>query len=112
MRGDCASSVSLPKLYLKPFGGNITEWNQFWDEYKQSIHLNPTLTRVQKFNYLVSYLQGVAYKSIQGLSVTEENYEQAISILKERFSDNQKIINAHMDKLFNIKPVHNLDVGA
>ena len=37
------STVRLPKLELKRFNGNLTEWTPFWDSYSSSIHENPNL---------------------------------------------------------------------
>ena len=47
-----ASSHCLPKLSLQIFSGNILEWQTFWDSYESAVHLNLSLTNVQKFNYL------------------------------------------------------------
>jgi len=49
--------VKLPKLSIKPFGGDITQWFSFWDSYDAAIHSNPDLSAVDKFNYLRSYLE-------------------------------------------------------
>ena len=44
--------IKLPKLTLKKFNGDITNWTTFWDSYESTIHLNPELSAVDKFNYL------------------------------------------------------------
>ena len=41
------------------------------------------------------------------LSLSSANYEAAVALLKERFGDPQKIINAHMDALVNLPIVEN-----
>ena len=46
----------LPKLTLPSFSGNLLDWLTFWDSFQAAIHLNPNLSRVQKFNYLKAKL--------------------------------------------------------
>ena len=48
---------------------------------------------------------------ITGLSLTHANYEQAISLLKDRFGQKHKIINAHMQSLLDL-PSPTLSVGS
>ena len=47
-------------------------------------------------------LEGPAAKSIQGLALSEANYEAAIAILQDRFGKTQQIISAHMDELLRL----------
>ena len=39
---------------------------------------------------------------IQGLPLTDSNYDTAVSLLQERFGDPQTIISAHMDELLKL----------
>ena len=50
-------------------------------------------------------LSGSASKCIQGLAVTAENYNKAVCLLIERFSDKQQAINVYMNKLFSVRTV-------
>ena len=58
--------------------------------------------RVDKFNYLHSLLEGTAASAIQGLTLSESNYDSAVELLKGRFGKPQQIIFAHMDELLRI----------
>ena len=49
-----------------------------------------------------SLLEGRALRAIQGLTVTEDNYEAAVEILQQRFGKTQQTISAHMDELMKI----------
>ncbi|XP_078347108.1 uncharacterized protein LOC144632354 [Oculina patagonica] len=51
---------------------------------------------------LVSSLEGSASRAIEGLPVTEENYESAVDILKKRFGKPQQLISAHMEELLKL----------
>ena len=46
------TKIKLPKMSLKKYEGDLTTWATFWDSYESSIHLNPDLSAVDKFNYL------------------------------------------------------------
>ncbi len=50
--------IKLPKLSIRPFDGDITQWTTFWDSYNSAIHANTSLNDVDKFNYLRSLLRG------------------------------------------------------
>ena len=97
--------VKLPRLSLKRFNGDMTKWSTFWDSFESSIHLNPELADIDKFNYLNSLLEGAAAEAISGLKLTTANYEEGIAILKKRFGNKQQIITKHMDILLNIDAV-------
>ena len=60
------------------------------------------MSKVNKFNYLFSLLEGNAAHSIKGLTLTSANYDAAIEILQHRFGKTQQIIAAHMDQILQI----------
>ena len=94
----------LPKLILPKFKGDVTSYRSFWEIFESTVHNNMQLTIIDKFNYLVSFLEGSALRSIKGLAITEENYQAALDILQERFGNSQQIISAHMDELLKLQP--------
>ena len=106
-----SSTVKLPKLEIKKFSGNPVFWQPFWESFS-SIHNNQKLTDTEKLNYLVSFLEGNAFRSIQGLSRIGDNYSKATEILLKRYGDKQVLINAHMEKLFNVRAVPNFEISS
>ena len=94
----------LPKLNLPTFSGSTLDWLSFWDSYESAIHRNPSLSEVQKFNYLKSLLHGEASQTIAGFSMTNTNYEKAISLLQERYGQTHKIIQTYMQALLDTPP--------
>ena len=66
------------------------------------MHDNEAIPKVDKFNYLNSLLEGTAYKTVQGLPLTESNYDSAVAMLKDRFGDPQQIICTHMEGLMKV----------
>ena len=96
------SQSKLPKLVLPKFKGDITLWKTFWDSFCSAVHNNKNLTSIDKFNHLNSLLEGQAKRCIQGLSLSEQNYEAATELLRQRFGNPQLVISTHMDELLKI----------
>ena len=80
--------VKLPKLELKPFDGEIINWKPFWDQFNASIHSNNLNSKIEKFSYLKTFLNESA------LTLTTENYDEAVKILEERFGNTQILMSA------------------
>ena len=76
------TKVKLPKLTIQPFKGELTAWVTFWDSYDAAIHSNSSLSGIERFNYLRTFLQGPALEAIAGLKLTADNYPEAIEVLK------------------------------
>ena len=51
------------------------------------------LSNIEKFNYLKGKLTGAALNAIAGLSLSNENYEVAVSILQDRFRKKQDLVD-------------------
>ena len=87
---------------LPKFNGEITKFKSFWDSFDSAVNKNADLSSVDKFNYLHALLEGQAAQAIQGLTLSESNYQVAVEILHERFGKTQQIISAHMDELLKL----------
>ena len=99
----CSSQFQrLPKLTLPTFSCNLLEWQSFWDSFESSVHLNPSLSEIQKFNYLQGQLEGEAARTVSGFSLTNSNYPKAIDLLRERIGQQHKIVQAHMHAMLNL----------
>ncbi|XP_065306118.2 uncharacterized protein [Dermacentor albipictus] len=103
-----STTTRLPKLEIAKFDGNLRSWHRFWNQFESTIHNNPALHPIDKFQYLTSYLTGKAAAAIDGLPLSDRNYEIAVKTLIERFGKDDVIIEEHMSRLLNIRPVHNI----
>ena len=92
------NNAKLPKLSIKPFSGNPLEYQSFWDSFEAAIDSNGYLDDVVKFNYLKSFLKGQALNAVEGLSLTSENYKEAVAILDTRYGNKQLLITSHIEK--------------
>ena len=87
---------------LSKFNGEITKFNSFWDSFDSAVNKNADLSSGDKFNYLHALLEGQAAGAIQGLTLSESNYQAAVEILHECFGKTQQIISAHMHELLKL----------
>ena len=99
----------LPKIGLPQFGGNPLDWQGFWDQFKVSIHDNTNINDIDKFNYLKGCLKGEAQATISGLTLSSENYTQAVDLLTDRFGNEQVLISAHMESLLKIDKIRSVN---
>ena len=81
----------LPKLTLPTFNGDLMSWPTFWDSFSSAVHNNVHLPEVQKFAYLKSLLYDEAARTVDGFTLSNANYQQAISLLQQRYGRKQKI---------------------
>ena len=95
-------NIKLPRIDIKKFSGDVTEWQTFFDSFEVAVHSNSKISSIEKINYLLSYLTGEALKTVQGLKLSEPNYSAAIEMLQERYGDKQVLISTHMNKLLNL----------
>lgn len=97
-------AVKLPKLVIEKFSGDVSKWQSFWSQLETAVDNNASLTKSDKFTYLKSFLYGTAANVVTGLSLSDENYDNAKKMLISRFGRKDLIINAHMNKLLNLTP--------
>ena len=102
-----AQGVKLPKIQLPKFRGDVTKFQAFWQSFKVAVDENESLSMVHKLTYLINSLEGVAYKTLEGLEITEQNYEKAVDLQKTRFGKSQQVISAHMRELLNLQTSSN-----
>ena len=65
------------------------------------------MSDIKKISYLKGKLHGQAQSAISGLTLSNENYDVAVDILKERFADVQTAVNTHYVELINLPQVTN-----
>ena len=108
LRGkELSTTVKLPKIDMVTFSGDKLKWTEFWDSFECAIHQNKKMSDIEKFNYLKSKVTGEAKSAILGLSLSKENYQIAVDILKDRFGNKQEVIDLHYHKLINLPQAAN-----
>ena len=101
--------MRLPKLEIPKFSGEANKWPESWYSYEAAVDKS-NLLDVEKFNCLKTLVISEAANAISGLSLTNDNYGEAINILKDRFGNKQIIISSHMNSLLKLPMVKENDL--
>ena len=99
------SHTRLPKQQIPSFYGDPLMFQSFWEIFDSSVNSNPNLDKISKFSYLKGLLKGKASDAILVISLTSENYDKAVAILKSRFGDPQIVLQTNMDLLLSLSNV-------
>ncbi|XP_064475618.1 uncharacterized protein LOC135389507 [Ornithodoros turicata] len=99
------SGAKLPKLEIPKYNGDLCSWQPFWEQFRDAIHTNRSLPQSEKFHYLRALSTGPAAAAIAGLQVTEACYEDALSLLKNRFGDKGRIEKEYLSRLRHLPTV-------
>jgi hypothetical protein len=99
------ATIRLPPIKLEPFSGDKETWARFWEQFKQSIDNDPSLTTINKHIFLRGYLEEETKHFVEGIAVVAETYEETKKILEARYSDKNRIIQAHLDYLEDVTPI-------
>ena len=96
--------LKLSKITLKTFSGDPLDWKSFKETFEAAEHNNESITNIEKFTYLKTYLDKSALQAIEGFSLTNENYTEAWNLLNDRYGNEHYIIACHMKKLVKFEP--------
>ncbi|GFW04099.1 integrase catalytic domain-containing protein [Trichonephila clavipes] len=100
-----AFSLNLPKLRIPNFSGDSSTYLEFINSFTNAIDAKESLSNVDKFIYLKSFLSGEASKIVSGFALTEDNYKSCLNLLKDRYGRQNHLISCYMNKLLEIEPV-------
>ncbi|XP_055714352.1 uncharacterized protein LOC129808594 [Phlebotomus papatasi] len=92
------SNVELPPLKIPPFSGDFSEWQQFYEFFRITIHEKDNLKPIQKFQYLRGALSVEAKARIKHFAMTEANYQEAWEMLVNRYNKPRNIIFDHIKR--------------
>ena len=101
------TSVKLPRLECDKFDGMSEDkmaFKNFLQQFTNCIEACGQLSKASKLTYLRSYLTGYAFRVISHLSISDDNYDIAISLLKNEFLDVEYIIDETFKLLLSKSP--------
>ena len=96
--------VKLPAIKLPKFGGNPLKWQDFYEKFIKLVHEEDAYSDIEKFQYLLSSLEGEGLAPISGISQTGDNYDLALQVLCQRHGKPEIIRQKHFVELSNIPP--------
>ena len=79
--------------------------NRLKDTFEATVHNNESITNIEKFTYLKTYLDKSALQAIEGFPLTNENYTEALNLLNGGYGNEKYVIPCHMKKLVKLEPV-------
>lgn len=93
----------LPKIDPPKFNGELKQWLPWWSLFKP-IHEDESIPKEQRFNYLV---QGMVENSraaelVKSFPPTPENYDKAITSLKNRFGKEDLLVEMYVRELLKL----------
>ena len=80
----------LPEVKLTVFKGNFEEFETFWSSFRMNVNVRDDIEKTTKFIYLVQSLEGEPKEMINGLAITDDNYNVALCILRDRYRNASK----------------------
>ena len=101
------SEVKLPELKIPTFDGDKLKWTEFWDFFQVTVDQNNHLSNMEKFIYLKNSLTGDAKQAVAGILMSNNNYQNAKTLLMERFKDAEVVKHTHFLELINLRPAVN-----
>lgn len=75
--------ANLKPLPLPIFTGKHCEWFTFYDSYKSLVHDDNCISDIRKFHYLRGCLKDEAFRAIECLAVSGDNYASAIEVPRQ-----------------------------
>ena len=88
----------LPEVKLIVFKGSFGEWETFWSAFRTNVDVRDDIEKTTKFIYLVQSLEGEPKEIINGLAITDDNYNVALCILRDRYENASKQTSVLMQK--------------
>ena len=86
-----SAAIRLPPIKLEPFSGDIETLARFWEQFKQFINDDPSLT-INKHIFLRGYLEEEPKHLVEVIAMVAETYEETKKILEARYGGKNRII--------------------
>uniref|UniRef100_A0A1B0DHK0 Uncharacterized protein n=1 Tax=Phlebotomus papatasi TaxID=29031 RepID=A0A1B0DHK0_PHLPP len=98
-------SNKLPTLDVPKFSGDRTQWSHFKGMFRSIVHDNRRLSRIQKLQYLMSYLTGNALKLVENTPLSDHGYESAWRLLQKHFDDGFTVVHCEIERFCKIPAI-------
>lgn len=100
--------LKLTPLKIPKFHGTYESWPTFSGLFETLIIANQSLSDIQRMQYLKTVVEDEAERAIASLRITEENFQKAWTILKERFDNKRAIIDKQIKKAMDLERVQHI----
>lgn len=93
----------LPRIDIPKFNGTPADWLSFKDLFTSLISANPTLSSVEKLQYLKTNLVGSAAHLLKNTTLTADNFQKAWEALISFYENKWLLVNAALHSLLSLK---------
>lgn len=96
-------NLTLPKLELFKFSGDIKDWLTFWSRFRR-IHEDESIMNEDKFQYLVhsTIPNSRARQLVESYPPISDNYPKVIESFQSRFGKEDLLIEFYVRELLNL----------
>ncbi|XP_044760801.1 uncharacterized protein LOC123318251 [Coccinella septempunctata] len=99
----------MPQIQLPRFNGELESFPGFIALYDKVIHTNQDLSDIEKFAFLLSYLDGRALALAQTVVFDPNNYETVYDLLKNEFSNVRVVASHYFNQIFPLQPIKSVN---
>jgi len=99
------TKIPLPKITIPKFDGDYAKWPTFSDLFEKVIDAQP-ISSVQKMWFLKTNLTGEAERLIRHLALTDNNYNTAWNILKDRYNNKRVFASTIIQQIIDCQNVN------
>ena len=99
-------AITLPKIELPTFNGDLLEWRSYRDIFVSLVHNNILIGDAQRFHFLLSSLKGDALDSVKSIPLNADNYAIAWEAVSNRFDDKCLLTSVNLHKILILSRPH------
>ncbi|XP_018406269.1 PREDICTED: uncharacterized protein LOC108782485 [Cyphomyrmex costatus] len=99
-------TITLPRINLPKFTGDLREWETFRDQFRFMIIDYAELSNITRLQYLYSCLKDEARDALRNLPLTEANFKIAWNVLLARYDDKRRLVSEHIHTLRTLPAVN------
>lgn len=99
--------VRMPPIHIPTFEGGYKSWITFYDLYRTLVHEKSDISKIEKFQYLVSSLKGEPLNLIKAFPISENNYDTAYDTLVKRYQNTRQLAFLAWQSIINVKLQNN-----
>ena len=77
----------------------------FNETFGAAVHSSDSISKIEKFTYLKTYLDKSALQAIEGFPLKNENYAAAWQLLDEMYRNEQLTVSCHINNLIKLDPI-------
>ncbi|XP_012524163.1 uncharacterized protein LOC105829678 [Monomorium pharaonis] len=99
----CSHQVRLPRVDLPRFTGNYSDWLSFRELFQALVVTNPSLSAVEKLQYLKSSIGGSAASLLKNTALTAANFQRSWEALISFYENKRLLVDAELHSLMNLK---------